>query len=185
MRRCERGAAAARLALALAGALAVSPAATAQASPEAREALALCDRAEHVHGEERKALLARGLALAEQAVKGAEGDPTAHFAVFCNLGKQVRDAGVRFGTLRALLRMRRAVDRTLDLAPDHVGALVSKGALLTEAPGFAGGDIDAGARLLVRALELDPDNVEARRYLARAGRAGDPVGERAVLAVAR
>ena len=65
-------------------------------------------------------------------------------------------------------RLRREIDRTLELAPDWSDALVGKGSFLLELPGFLGGDRDDAERLLRAALRVDPDFIEAHLALGRA-----------------
>ena len=138
-------------------------------SPGAREALHLCYEADDATTrEEKRALLDRGLALAEKAVAADDRDALAHFAVFCNLGRRTELAGLSVGSLAALRRLRREVDRTLELAPEFVKALQGKGALLLDTPRLLGGDPAEAERLLRRALALEPDSIEVRLHLARA-----------------
>jgi tetratricopeptide (TPR) repeat protein len=138
-------------------------------SPRANEALALCERADDTRDEQAKReLLARGLTAAEEAVAADERDPVAHFAVFCNLGKETEMRGVSIGSLVALRRIRREIDRTVELAPDWSDALVGKGSLLLGMPGFVGGDRDEAERLLRAAVRIDPDFITAHLALARA-----------------
>ncbi|HZP39924.1 MAG TPA: tetratricopeptide repeat protein [Candidatus Binatia bacterium] len=149
----------------------VAPVLAVQAPPgslDARRALALCGEADHAAPEAKRDLLERSLALAETAVKADDRDPQAHFAVFCALGKQTELKGLSPGTLGAYRRVRREVDRALELAPDYVDALTGKGALLIEAPRLFGGDPGEAERLLRRAIALDPEFVRPRLDLARA-----------------
>ena len=149
-------------------------------SPLAEEALGICHTAQDAPVEKKVELFARGLKRAEEAVAADEKDPRAHFAVFCNLGEQLRLSGVSLSALFSLRRVRREVDRTLELAPDYADALAGKGNLLLHAPGFFGGDAVEGERLLRRALEVDPDYIGARLDLARAlEERGDRAGARA------
>jgi len=136
-------------------------------SPHAREALAICGRVDAAPTAEKAALIARGLALAEQAVAEDERDAPAHLAVFCSLGKQMRLSGVALSSLTALRRLRHEVDRALELAPEYTDALVGKGSLLLGTPRLLGGDPVEGERLLRVALRSDPDALDARLELAR------------------
>jgi len=136
-------------------------------SPRANQALAVC-LAAAASPEERRANLARGLALAEEAVAADERDPKAHFAVFCNLGNDLKLRGVALQSLFAMRRLRREIDRTLELAPDYADALVGKGELLLDLPRLLGGDAAEGERLLRAALRVDPDYIDAHLGLARA-----------------
>ena len=162
LKRAAAAAAVALLALAR-GARAADP----PGSPRANQALAVC-LADAATPAERRANLARGLALAEEAVAADEGDPKAHFAVFCNLGNDLKMRGVALQSLFAVRRLRREIDRTLELAPDYADALVGKGELLLGLPRLLGGDAAEGEHLLRAALRVDPDFVEAHLGLARA-----------------
>ncbi len=162
LKRAAAAAAVALLALAR-GARAADP----PGSPRANQALAVC-LADAATPAERRANLARGLALAEEAVAADERDPKAHFAVFCNLGNDLKLRGVGVQSLFGVRRLRREIDRTLELAPDYPDALVGKGELLCELPRLLGGDAAEGERLLRAALRVDPEFVEAHLGLARA-----------------
>ena len=148
------------------------------------EAMRLCHRAVDRRGDERARLLARGLRLAEAAVAADDGDARAHLAVFCNLGKQLDDAGLGFGSLGKLRRLRGEIDRAVELAPRDADVLAAKGAFLMELPPMFGGDRDQGEHFLRLSLAVDDDHPGAKRYLARAlqargaepDEAGDAVG---------
>jgi len=137
-------------------------------SAEATQALALCLDAEHVSAADKTALLTQGLELAEAAVVRNDKDATAHFALFCNLGKRMQLEGVSFHSLAGVRRLHREIDLVLELAPDYTDALAAKGAFLLKLPRLLGGDKRKGERLLRRALVLDPHNVTARLYLVQA-----------------
>jgi tetratricopeptide (TPR) repeat protein len=145
----------------------VARAADPPGSPRANEALAICLK-DAATPEARRENLKRGLALAEEAVAADERDAKAHFAVFCNLGNDLKLRGVALSSLFAVRRLRREVDRTLELAPDYADALVGKGEFLLELPGVMGGDTGEAERLLRAALRVDPDFIEAHLGLARA-----------------
>ena len=159
----KRAAAAVALLALASGARAADPPGT----PLANQALAICN-AEAPTPAERRANLARGLALAEEAVAADERDAKAHFAIFCNLGTDLKLRGVALTSLFAIRRLRREIDRTLELAPDYADGLVGKGELLCELPRLLGGDAAEGERLLRAALRVDPGFIEARLGLARA-----------------
>ena len=147
----------------------VARAADPPGTPRANESLEVCSRAGATHdADEKSRLAARGLALAEQAVADDERDPKAHFAVFCNLGAQMKQRGVSVRSVVDVRRLRREIDRTLELVPDWPDALVGKGSLLIELPGMLGGDPREGERLLREALRIDPDFLTARVNLAHA-----------------
>lgn len=131
-----------------------------------REALALCHRAQDVPPDQQEELLSDSLARADAAIAADGNDALAHFARFCALGEQARRSGASLSSLVRLWSIRDAVDRTLELAPDFPDALLGKGAFLCSVPRLLGGDCAEGERLVRRALEIDPDYVGARLFLA-------------------
>lgn len=135
-------------------------------TPLSREAIATCNRAQAAGDDTADQLLTQSLDLAERAVQADDRDALAHFARFCALGEQARRSGASLSSLVKLWALRSAVDRTLELAPDFPDALLGKGALLCSVPGLLGGDPDEGERLVRRAVEIDPDYVGARLFLA-------------------
>lgn len=87
---------------------------------------------------ERIQHFASGQAFGEQAVETDESSADAHFALFCNLGEQLRVDGESLTSLFGFRRMMKELNRTLELAPDHLDALSAKGSVLTRVPGFLG-----------------------------------------------
>jgi tetratricopeptide (TPR) repeat protein len=137
-------------------------------SPVAKESLVLCSQADELSGNEQRAALARGVHLAEEAIAANSRDAKAHFALFCNLGKQMKVTGLGLSSLVKFHRASHELDATLALAPDDADALAAKGAMLLETPPLFGGDATAAEGLLRRALEIEPDNAAAQQYLAAA-----------------
>lgn len=146
---------------------AVSAGAAGPASTDpSTEALALCRAAGEASGGARADLLAHGLRLAESAIAADRADPTAHFALFCNLGRKLEGGRVGFGALAAVRRLRRAIDTAIALDPLYVDALVGKAGLLMGLPRLLGGSRDRAEEYLLRALSLQPDHPVAHLYLA-------------------
>ena len=131
-----------------------------------RRALARCAAADAASDAERPVILRESLALADRAIEADEHDALAHFAAFCALGRQLRIGGLSLAAPLRLRRLRREVDRTLELAPDFPDALAGKGSLLVNLPRVLGGDVAEGERLLRRAIELDPNYLMPRLALA-------------------
>jgi len=130
-----------------------------------REALAICRSVGTLPVEERVARLDEGLAMAERAALDDPTNALAHYASFCNRGKRLQLTGFSFGAFGEVRRLRREIDRAIELAPDWPEALAGKGAMLVALPRLLGGDAEEGGRLLRRALTLDPTNAEARIML--------------------
>jgi tetratricopeptide (TPR) repeat protein len=168
-----------RVALALlVGVLASAAGAQEEPIAVARAALATCRSVGTLPSAERLARLDEGLALAETAMRDDPTSALAHFAAFCNRGKRLQLTGFSFGAFGEVRRLRREIDRAIELAPDWPEALAGKGAMLVALPRLLGGDAEEGERLLRRALTLDPTNTEARimlRELENDARAAGPM----------
>jgi tetratricopeptide (TPR) repeat protein len=133
-----------------------------------RAATARCQSAEALPNAERVAALESALAQADAAIAADDRDALAHFAAFCALGGLLQVNGVGLSAPGQLRRLRREVDRTLELAPDFADALAGKGELLVNLPRLLGGDAGEGERLLRRALAVDPRYLTPRLALAEA-----------------
>lgn len=133
------------------------------------KALAECHKGRVAQAREvRLAHFERGLVLAERAVALDDQWADGHFAVFCTMGERMRLDGEMLASLFGLNRMMAALDRTLELNPDHLEALSCKGTILIRLPRLFGGDPDQGEQLLRRVIQRAPDSaVNARLVLAR------------------
>lgn len=137
-------------------------------STVAHEALAACHAGTRGSIEEQHARLEHGLELAEQALAADEADAAAHFAVFCNLGRQIKLDGLHIWQLSVVRRLHHEIDRALEIAPDATAVLVAKAAFLLELPRLFGGDRTTAERVARMAVESDPRSGTARVVLARA-----------------
>jgi cytochrome c-type biogenesis protein CcmH/NrfG len=63
--------------------------------------------------------------------------------------------------------MMKELDRTLELAPEHLDALSARGTLLVRLPFMLGGDPDKGEQLLQHVIQKEPQAVNARLSLAK------------------
>jgi len=138
---------------------------------KAREAILVCESVDQMPASDRTHRAQRldeGLAMSEAAVRADERDARAHLAMCCNLGKQIELAGLSWRVFSQIRRMQAEADRAQELAQDDADVLITKGEMLRRLPGPLGGNKEAGMRLLRRAVELRPDHVVGRVYLARA-----------------
>jgi tetratricopeptide (TPR) repeat protein len=140
-------------------------------TPASRAAVERCHAAAELPPSARVAAYGEALAAGDAAIAADDGDALAHFASFCALGGMLQERGISLSAPSQLRRLRREVDRTLELAPDFADALAGKGALLLGTPWLLGGDAAEGERYLRRALEVDPDYLTPRFDLVRALRA--------------
>jgi hypothetical protein len=136
-------------------------------TPASQAALARCEAAADAPGAARVDVLRESLRMADRAIAADDRDAIAHFAAFCAIGGLMEGEGLDFSAPGKLRRLRREVDRTLELAPDFPGALAGKGTLLANLPRLLGGDAAEGERLLRRALEVEPDYVRPRLELVQ------------------
>jgi hypothetical protein len=105
----------------------------------------------------------KGQALGEQAVALDDQSAEAHFALFCNLGELMRiDGELSITSIMGFRRMTKELDRTLELAPDHLDALSAKGTFLLRLPFLLGGDREKGEKILRFVLLKSPQSVNAR-----------------------
>ena len=134
---------------------------TLEAMTECRDGRVARDRASRISHFEK------GQALGEQAVAMDDRSADAHFALFCNLGELMRiDGELTITSVMGFRRMTKELDRTLEIAPDHLDAMSAKGALLLRLPSLLGGGREKGEKLLQYVLLKSPQSVNARLSLA-------------------
>ena len=159
---------------------------------KAVESMKVCESTDRMPAnkkQEKLQALDKGLDLAEAAVAADESDARAHLAIVCNLGRQIELSGLSWRVFGQVRRLQSVMDRAHELGPDDPDILTAKGQILRQMPGPLGGNKDAGTKLLLRAVEIQPDHVTARLYLAQAmADAGAPDARKRlyeVLALAR
>src|SRR5262245_4116711 len=147
----------------------LSPTRAAQsASDLARQAMEECKQGQSAGSRDaRKEHFERGEALATQAVALDDRNADAHFGVVCNLGELLRLDGEKITSIFSLRRLLSEVDRTLQLDPNHVDAMATKGTLLVRLPRMFGGDPVEGERLLREVVQRDDQAVTSRIALAK------------------
>lgn len=110
----------------------------------------------------------KGQLLAERAVAANEQSADAHFSLFCNLGEKMRiDGETSVSSVLGFRRMMKELQRTLELAPEHLDALSAKGTLLVRLPLLLGGDKGQGEQILRNVIRREPRAVNARLSLAK------------------
>lgn len=134
----------------------------------AKRALRECEQGRAAANREaRLAHFQRGQTVAEQAVASDDRSADAHFALFCNLGEQLRLDGESVTSVFGFRRMMSELDRTLELDPAHIDAISAKGTLLVKLPSLLGGDLEKGEQLLQQVIAQAPKSVNARLALAK------------------
>jgi hypothetical protein len=145
------------------------------ASDLAKQALQECEDGQNAETRAaRKEHFERGETLANQAIALDDRSAQAHFGVVCNLGELLRLDGEKITSVFSLRRLINEVDRTLQLDPNHIDAMATKGTLLVRLPRMLGGDPVEGERLLREVVQRDDHAVTSRIALAQAcGARGD------------
>lgn len=135
----------------------------------ASRSLKECEMGRHAQAREaRLAHFEEGQAVGEQAVQADESSAAAHFALFCNLGEQLRiDGEANISSMLGFRRVIRELDRTLELQPNHLDALSAKGTFLVRLPALLGGDHEKGEEILRHVIQQAPKAVNARLSLAK------------------
>ena len=110
----------------------------------------------------------RAEAIAERAIEADEQYAEAHFALFCSLGEQMRiDGPPSFSSIFGYNRLMDELNRTLELEPQHIDAMSSKGTLLVKLPSILGGDAKKGEEMLHEVIKLEPAAINARLVIAQ------------------
>ncbi len=107
----------------------------------------------------------KGVEYGKRSVEVNPDGKEGHFYYMANLGSMARAKGL-LSSFWAFRRIKKEMDRTLELDPDFAPALVARGQYLTEMPGIFGGDEKEAYRLYERALQADPGYRIAHFYLA-------------------
>jgi hypothetical protein len=132
----------------------------------------------------RLAHFEKGQLLAERAVAANEQSADAHFSLFCNLGEKMRiDGEASVSSVLGFRRMMNELQRTLELAPEHLDALSAKGTFLVRLPLLLGGDKAQGEHILRNVIQREPRSVNARLSLAKSYCAGGKHEEAVSLAL--
>jgi tetratricopeptide (TPR) repeat protein len=112
----------------------------------------------------------RGAELAEEAIARDPRDAQAYYALFCNLGRQAERSGAAAQAV-SVPRLKRLLDRVLELDPNHAHAWEARGEMLLRLPWWLGGSVSQGLEALERAATLEPSWAKPRLKLAEAHRA--------------
>lgn len=105
--------------------------------------------------------------LAERALERDTDHARAHFLYFAARGRLLIASGP-YRNVLALLRLRKHLERSLELDPHDADALAARGAMLMELPGYLGGDKKEGERLLRSAVVANPVGPATRLMFAKA-----------------
>ena len=117
---------------------------------------------------ERKiALWKKGVEYGKRAVDANPNGKEGHFYYMANMGALAQIKGALTSGWR-YRKIKKEMDRTLELDPNFPPGLVARAQYLTELPGILGGRNEKQAmQLFKRALEIDPDYLIPYYYMAQ------------------
>ena len=107
----------------------------------------------------------KGRRYGERAMKANPEGKEGHFWYMSNLGSFVQIKG-KIASLLNLGKIKKEMNRTLEIDPDYPPALVARAQLLTQVPGIFGRDEEEAMRLYRHAVEVDPTYYIAYYYMA-------------------
>jgi tetratricopeptide (TPR) repeat protein len=147
----------------------------------ARAAVYLADSLAAGADAEKQRLFSLAAERAERAVTLAPDDPDAHFEVARALGRLAQYRGV-LASLNLAGRVLTALERAIELDPDHAGSWHALGLFHHEVPWIAGGRSGRVVPSFLRAIALEPDVLSHRVAFAQVLIArNDPAGATAHL----
>ena len=132
----------------------------------ARAAVYLADALPTDQDAAKEAWFERASGAAERATELAPDDPDAHFEIARALGRLAQYRGV-LQSLGLAGRVNRALDRTLELDPEHAAAWHARALFHKEVPWIAGGRSGQVIPAFERAIATEPDVITHRVELAR------------------
>jgi hypothetical protein len=142
------------------------PATEEAARARAAAATALADAEQLGDKRDREVAFDHAARLAERAVKLDESNAEGHYLLFWALGRWTEMQNPLRQAM-TLPRLRREIDRTIQLDPRHARGLSAKGEMLFRLPALLGGDRAGAEAYLRRAIAADDTYWHAYVVLAR------------------
>ena len=108
----------------------------------------------------------KGVEYGRRAVKVDPDGKEGHFYYMANIGATAQLKGI-LQSMWKLRKIKREMDRTLEIDPNYPPALLARAQFLMEMPGVFGGDNQEALRLCARVIRLDPDHLPTYIAMAR------------------
>lgn len=116
--------------------------------------------------EEKWDRFAKGSDIAQKAIKADSSNPDAYFYYVANEASLAKSKGI-FGSFFLVKKLKKNVNKVLELNPNHIEGIALKGAILNSIPGIMGGDVKEAESLLRKALSMDPHLTSTKIFLAK------------------
>ena len=107
-----------------------------------------------------------GSKIAQQAIKLSAYNADAYFYYVANEASLAKSKGA-FGSIFLISKIKKGLNKTLELNPNHAEAIAMKGAILYTIPALMGGDIKESERLIREALVMEPHITSTKIFLAK------------------
>lgn len=108
----------------------------------------------------------KGSEIAQQAIILSPSNADAYFYYVANEASLAKSKGM-FGSIFLISKIKKGLNKTLELDPNHAEALAMKGAILYSIPGLMGGNIKESERLIREALVMEPHITSTKIFLAK------------------
>jgi len=108
----------------------------------------------------------KGSKIAKKAIESAPSDPNAYFYYVANEASLAKCKGI-IGSYFLVKRIKKGINKVLELDPNHTEGIAMKGAVLNSIPGIMGGDVKEAEILIRKSLLLDPHLTSTKIFLAK------------------
>lgn len=108
----------------------------------------------------------QGSQIAQQAIRLSPSHADAYFYYVANEASLAKSKGM-FGSIFLISKIKKGLNKTLELDPNHAEALAMKGAILYSIPGLMGGDVKESERLIRESLIMEPHITSTKIFLAK------------------
>ena len=108
----------------------------------------------------------KGSEVAQKAIKVDPSNPDTYFYYVANEASLAKFKGI-LGSFFLVKRIKKNVNKVLELDPNHTEGIAMKGAVLNSIPGIMGGDVKEAEKLIRKSLLLDPHLTSTKIFLAK------------------
>jgi len=108
----------------------------------------------------------KGSEIAQKAIKVDPSNPDTYFYYVANEASLAKSKGI-IGSYFLVKRIKKGINKVLELDPNHTEGIAMKGAVLNSIPGIMGGNVKEAEKLIRKSLLLDPHLTSTKIFLAK------------------
>ena len=108
----------------------------------------------------------KGSEIAQKAIKVDPSNPDTYFYYVANEASLAKSKGI-IGSYFLVRRIKKGINKVLELDPNHTEGIAMKGAVLNSIPGIMGGNVKEAEKLIRKSLLLDPHLTSTKIFLAK------------------